>query len=132
MAETIDKTALYDGLVVPPLVAAAVARARQNGFPFSCVPAQGHLLQVLAAGREGGHIGETGSGYGVGLAWMIGACGPSTRFIGVERDDGRAVACRELFAGHDNVTILHGDWRGIIPHGPFDLLFLDGGGGGKR
>ena len=27
---------------------------------------------------------------------------------------------------------MQGDWRQIIPHGPFDLLVLDGGGGGKR
>jgi hypothetical protein len=30
------------------------------------------------------------------------------------------------------VTVLHGDWRLIEGYGPFDLLDLDGGGGGKR
>lgn len=28
--------------------------------------------------------------------------------------------------------MLLGDWREIIPLGPFDLMVLDGGGGGKR
>ncbi len=44
----IDKNTLYEGLQVPPLVEAAVSLARQNDFPFSCTPAQGRLLQVLA------------------------------------------------------------------------------------
>jgi hypothetical protein len=37
-----------------------------------------------------------------------------------------------LFAGRPNVTVLHGDWRLIEGYAPFDLLVLDGGGGGKR
>ena len=42
-----------------------------------------------------------------------------------------AAACRALFAGIPNVTLLEGDWRAIEAHAPFDLLVLDGGGGGK-
>ncbi|MDP7604209.1 MAG: class I SAM-dependent methyltransferase [Alphaproteobacteria bacterium] len=128
----IDKNTLYEGLQVPPLVEAAVSLARQNDFPFSCTPAQGRLLQVLAAGREGGRIAETGTGYGAGVAWMLTAVSPATELISVEANEAQAKACRELFAGHDNVTILHGDWREIMPFAPFDLLVLDGGGGGKR
>ncbi|MAG97278.1 MAG: class I SAM-dependent methyltransferase [Alphaproteobacteria bacterium] len=132
MADTIDKNTLYEGLDVPPLVAAAVALARQNDFPFSCTPAQGRLLQVLAAGREGGRIAETGTGYGAGVAWMLTAVTANTELLSVEADGERAEASRELFTDHDNVTILHGDWREIVPFAPFDLLVLDGGGGGKR
>jgi predicted O-methyltransferase YrrM len=132
VAEIIDKNTLYQDLEVPPLVAAAVALARRNDFPFSCTPAQGRLLQVLAAGREGGRIAETGTGYGAGLAWMLTAVTANTEILSVEADSERAQACRELFADHQNVTILHGDWREIVPHAPFDLVVLDGGGGGKR
>jgi predicted O-methyltransferase YrrM len=90
------------------------------------------LLQVLARGRAGGVIGETGTGCGAGLAWMASAVGPETRLVSVEVDAARAAACQALFADLPNVTILHGDWRVIERHGPFDLLVLDGGGGGKR
>jgi hypothetical protein len=37
----------HDG--VPPLVAAAVSRAREAGFLMSCGPAVGRFLAVLAA-----------------------------------------------------------------------------------
>ncbi|MFP6746314.1 MAG: SAM-dependent methyltransferase [Alphaproteobacteria bacterium] len=130
MAEAVSKTALYDGLSgLPPLVEQAVALSRRMGFISSCAPAQGRLLQVLAAGRDGGFIGETGTGCGVGLAWMVSAVGTSTRLISIERDQERAAACQGLFTACPNVEVLHGDWRGIITHGPFDLAVLDGGGG---
>jgi predicted O-methyltransferase YrrM len=130
---TFSKTAQYAGLTdLPPLVARAVALANELGFISCCFPEQGRLLQVLARGRAGGVIGETGTGCGAGLAWMASAVGPDTRLISVEQDPTRAAACRTLFAGMPNVTVLHGDWRLIEPHAPFDLLVLDGGGGAKR
>lgn len=128
-----SKTAQYAGLTdLPPLVARAVALANELDFISCCFPEQGRLLQVLARGRAGGVIGETGTGCGAGLAWMASAVGPDTRLISVERDPTRAAACRALFASLPNVTVLHGDWRLIEAHAPFDLLVLDGGGGGKR
>lgn len=128
-----SKTALYAGWTdVPPLVAQAVALANDRGFIACCTPQQGELLRVLARGRAGGVIGETGTGCGAGLAWMASAVGVETRLVSVERDAGRALACQALFAPLPNVTVLHGDWRSIAAHGPFDLLVLDGGGGGKR
>ncbi len=132
MAEVISKTALYDGMSgLPTLVEQAVELSRRMDFISSCAPAQGRLLAVLAAGRDGGNIGETGTGCGVGLAWMVSAAGPDTRFVSVEFDPERAAACQALFAGQDNVEVLHGDWRLILPRGPFDLAVIDGGGGGK-
>jgi predicted O-methyltransferase YrrM len=128
-----SKTAQYAGLTdLPPLVARAVALANELGFISCCFPEQGRLLQVLARGRAGGVIGETGTGCGAGLAWMASAVGPDTRLISVEQDATRAAACRTLFAAMPNVRVLDGDWRLIEPHGPFDLLVLDGGGGAKR
>lgn len=128
-----SKTALYtDRADLPPLVARAVTLANELGFIHCCFPEQGALLQVLARGRAGGTIGETGAGCGAGLAWMASAVGPETRLISVEIDATRAAACQALFAALPNVTVLHGDWRVIEGYGPFDLLVLDGGGGGKR
>jgi len=128
-----SKTALYaDRAGLPSLVSRAVALANDLGFIQCCFPEQGALLQVLARGRAGGIIGETGTGCGAGLAWMASAVGPETRLVSVEIDATRAAASKALFADLPNVTVLHGDWRLIEAFGPFDLLVLDGGGGGKR
>ena len=128
-----SKTALYAGRSgLPPLVAKAAALAAEAGFIHCCTPEHGELLQVLARGRTGGIIGETGTGYGAGLAWMASAVGVETRLVSVESDSRRAGACKALFAGLPNVELVHGDWRLIESYAPFDLLVLDGGGGGKR
>lgn len=133
LVNAFSKTALYaDRTDLPPLVARAVALANDCGFIHCCIPEQGALLQVLARGWAGGIIGETGTGCGAGLAWMASAVGPETRLVSVEIDATRAAACQALFADLPNVTVLHGDWRLIEAYGPFDLLVLDGGGGGKR
>jgi predicted O-methyltransferase YrrM len=129
---TIGGIAAYHGRTdLPPLVAAAAALAGRTGFDLSCLPAHGRLLAVLAAGRPEGRIGETGTGAGVGLAWMAGAADPSTTLVSIELDPDRAAAARDLFAGTPNVTVLTGDWSELEASGPFDLLALDGGGGGK-
>jgi predicted O-methyltransferase YrrM len=129
---TVGGTAAYDGLVdVPDLVTQAVALARELQFEFSCRPEQGRLLQLLARGRRAALIGETGTGCGVGVAWLLSGVATQTKIVSVERDAQRAERASRLFAGHPNVTILHGDWSAILPHGPFELLVLDGGGSGK-
>lgn len=109
----------------------AVALARQLNFEFSCRPEQGGLLQLLAAGRRGGSIGETGSGCGVGIAWLLSGGGDETSIVSVERDIRRAEQAARLFGAYPNVTIINEDWSAILDHGPFDLLILDGGGTGK-
>ncbi len=118
-----------DGL--PPLVAAAVDLAKETGFALSCRPEQGRLLQALAGGATSS-IGETGTGCGVGLAWMISGRRPGVRVVSVERDAERAALANQLFAGVPDVEIVCGDWTLIAGHGPFDLLVLDGGGNGKK
>jgi predicted O-methyltransferase YrrM len=125
-------TASYDGEVdLPPLVERAVELARSMRFPYSCHPAQGRLLALLARGRPGGLIGETGTGCGVGLAWMLSAADPTTRLVSIERDATRAAAARSLLSGSEQVQVLTGDWPGLLEHGPFEVLVLDGGGSGK-
>lgn len=89
-----------DDPTLPALVVRAVAAARAHGFAFSCRPEQGRLLHLLAAGASQG-IAETGTGCGVGLAWLASA-----------------------FRDHPQVEILHGDWRRVEEHGPYDLLVL--------
>jgi predicted O-methyltransferase YrrM len=65
-------TVSCDGLTdLPPLVERAVDLARREGFAHSCRPEHGRLLYALAAGA--GTIGETGTGCGVGLAWLAGS-----------------------------------------------------------
>src|SRR5258708_39300881 len=56
---------------LPPLVRAAVELAAGQGFDHSCAPAQGRLLALLAAARPGPKVGETGTGGGGGLAWVV-------------------------------------------------------------
>lgn len=124
-------TAAYDGLTdLPPLVTEAVNLARREGFGNSCRPEHGRLLFALASGAE--TIGETGTGCGVGLAWLASGARPGTRLASVELDPGRAAVAAELFKGLPQVTVIHGDWREIHREAPFDLLVLDGGASGKQ
>lgn len=116
---------------LPALVSRAVRLAESLQFDHSCRPEQGRLLSLLAHGWTGGRIGETGTGCGVGLAWMLDATDDRTSLVSIERDAERADASARMFAEHRNVTVLHGDWTQLREHGPFDLLVLDGGGKGK-
>jgi predicted O-methyltransferase YrrM len=107
------------------LVGEAVALARRFDFPYTVHPATGRLLAALAGGVLGGVIGETGTGTGAGVAWMLSAAPPSTQIVSIELDEARAAASARLFGGHPNVTILHGDANELAAHGPFDVLVLD-------
>ncbi|WP_069464903.1 O-methyltransferase [Actinacidiphila rubida] len=115
---------------LPPLVEQAARTAWRMGFRYSCRPEHGRLLRALAGGAR--HIGETGTGCGVGLAWLVSGMPPGARAVSVERDQGRAAAAAALFAGlAPAVAVECADWTAIAEHGPFDLLVLDGGGQGK-
>ncbi|MFI0899809.1 O-methyltransferase [Streptomyces sp. NPDC020983] len=115
---------------LPPLVERAARTATRLDFPYSCRPEQGRLLQALAAGAR--RIGETGTGCGVGLAWLVSGMRGGATAVSVEQDAGRAQAAAELFAPlSPAVTVRRGDWTAIAADGPFDLLVLDGGGQAK-
>jgi predicted O-methyltransferase YrrM len=112
---------------LPPLVERAARTARHLGFPYSCRPEQGRLLRALAAGAR--RIGETGTGCGVGLAWLVSGMPREATAVSVERDETRAATAAALFA--ELAPAVAGecaDWTAIAAHGPFDLLVLDGGG----
>ena len=125
-------TDAYRGLVdLPPLVEAAAKAALETGFEPSSLPSQGRLLQLLAGGIDAGVIGETGTGCGVGLAWLASGAREGVRLVSIERDEKLVDLARLVFAGVPAVTVLHGDWRELRGAGPFELLALDGGGQGK-
>jgi demethylmenaquinone methyltransferase/2-methoxy-6-polyprenyl-1,4-benzoquinol methylase len=117
---------------VPPLVEAAVARARQAGFPMSCDPAVGRLLAVLAAHLpEGARVLELGTGTGVGTAWIVSGLAPRTdvTLTSVEMDPANAM----LAASGDwpsFVDLRRGDALEVLAEGStFDLIFADAPGG---
>jgi predicted O-methyltransferase YrrM len=125
-------TAAYTGWQnLPARVEVAVELARANGFACSCRPGQGELLRALVAGRPAAVIGETGTGYGVGLAWLAEGRTPGSRLVSIERVAQRAASAAALFRDDPAVTVLTGDWAELRAHGPFDVLVLDGGGAGK-
>jgi predicted O-methyltransferase YrrM len=80
------------------------------------------LLAVLAAGKR---CAELGTAYGEGAAAIAST---AAWLVTVERDPERVASARERLAGLDNVELLEGDWRDLLPQrGPFELLFLDSG-----
>lgn len=129
---TANGTDAYRDLAgLPPMVELAVAAARRAGFGNSCLPAHGRLLQLLAGGIDSGVIGETGTGCGVGLAWLASGARTGVRLVSVEHDWLLADLARGVFADVPVVSVLHGDWAKLRSAGPFALLALDGGGQGK-
>jgi predicted O-methyltransferase YrrM len=122
----------------PPLVARAMAQARDQGFPLSrdeagsgpssLLPGAGRFLAMLAAGCAGGGIAELGTGAGVGAAWIASAMPADCTLVTVEIDPVLAAAARGLFTGDPRVEVVTGDAVAVIPgRGPFDLVFPDGG-----
>ena len=112
----------------PPLVEAAVDRARQAGFPLSCDPVVGRLLAVLAAHLPGGaRVLEFGTGTGVGTAWIVSGLLPRTDITVLTVEHDRETAA--LAAGGDwpsFVELRHGDALEVLAQGgTFDLIFAD-------
>jgi len=113
---------------LPPLVAAASARAGQVGFPMSCDPVVGRLLAVLAAHvPAGGRVLELGTGAGVGAAWIVSGLAPRTdvTVISVESDPATAaVAAGGSWPSF--VDLRCDDALAVLAEaGTFDLIFAD-------
>ena len=89
----------------------------------SSIPAVQRLLRVLAFGRR---AAEAGTALGDG-ADAISSTARS--LVTVELDPDLAAAARRRFVERSDVEVVEGDWRHVLPaRGPFELLFLDGGG----
>jgi demethylmenaquinone methyltransferase/2-methoxy-6-polyprenyl-1,4-benzoquinol methylase len=117
---------------MPPLVAAATARAQQGGFSMSCDPAVGRLLAVLAAHLpEGAGVLELGTGTGVGTAWIVSGLLPRTdvTVTSVEKDpEIAAVAASGYWPPF--VSLRRDDALEVLTEGEaFDLIFADAPGG---
>ncbi|MFJ4821456.1 O-methyltransferase [Streptomyces sp. NPDC088801] len=113
---------------VPARVVAAERLAAEAGFEKSCIREVGMLLRTVAAAKPGGVVAESGTGSGVGTAWLHSGLGVGARLVTVERDQELARHAAGVFAGDSRVSVLTGDWRLLEPHAPFDVFFCDGGG----
>ncbi|HEY6739275.1 MAG TPA: cytidine deaminase [Actinopolymorphaceae bacterium] len=112
----------------PPTLPEIVDRARRlshrRGFVSSCRNETGRLLAALAASRSG-TLAETGTGCGVGSAWLRSGMRPGSRLVTAEHDGKLARAVSEIFDGDEAVTVLEADWTTLASYAPFSLLFLD-------
>ena len=113
---------------VPVRVLAAERLAAEAGFEKSCIAEVGRLLRTAAAAKPGGVIAESGTGSGVGTAWLHSGLGDGARLVTVERDEELARRAAGVFADDPRVSVLTGDWRLLEQHAPFDVFFCDGGG----
>ena len=109
----------------PTLVERAVGLARRWASPTAAAP---NTAPPARPRCRAGTIGETGTGCGVGLAWLASGARPGTRLVSAEIDTERAGLAASLFADLPHVAVRPGDWREIYRAAPFDLLVLDGGG----
>jgi predicted O-methyltransferase YrrM len=134
-------------LEIPPLVSEAKAMAAKLGFdlrsegnsaseqhttPSCCIDEVGHLLMTLAASVGNGNLGEIGTGAGIGASWIVCGLSPDSAFYTVELDSELADSVATLLQPYKNVTVINQDWRlDFRDHGPYDLVFADGGGIGS-
>ena len=89
----------------------------------SSIPEVQRLLRVLASGHR---IAEAGTAFGEGAAAMAET---AASLVTVELDATRAEAARERLREFENVELLVGSWRELLPpRGPFEVFFLDAGG----
>lgn len=124
----------------PELVQRAYDHAAQIGFPVmlegrpigyrgpatTIIPEDGALLRMLAAGHRGGHIGEIGTGAGVGTAWLLSGMADDSSLLTCDIDEALAITIQKFFKGYPNVEVRAGDGEKLFSQEePFDLLFFD-------
>lgn len=86
------------------------------------------LLATLVASKPAGRVAEIGTAFGDGALAMLAALAPEASFVTVEPDPERFAHAQRALAG-TRAELLHGRWQDLLPaRGPFDLVFLDGGG----
>ena len=90
------------------------------------VPPRGAAARRAAA-EAGGVVAESGTGSGVGTAWLHSGLAADARLVTVERDPELARRAAGLLTDDPRVQVLTGDWRLLEQHAPFDAFFCDGG-----
>ena len=98
------------------------------GFSSGCCREVGLLLRSLTSSKPMGRVAESGTGVGIGTAWMHSGLGDAASLVTVEREARLAHFAAELFSDDHRVQVLHGDWTQILGMAPFDVFFCDGGG----
>jgi predicted O-methyltransferase YrrM len=89
----------------------------------SSIPEVRRLLAVLAARKR---AAEIGTAFGLGAEALAST---AREVVTVELDPERAREAAARLDGLANVELLVGDWAELLPpRGPFELLFMDGGG----
>lgn len=111
----------------PEEVKRALELAQALGFTKACLPEVGRLLRLLVAQARAGTVGEVGTGSGVGSAWMLSGLRRDQRFVSIDNQPSLHTAVTELFGEQPKAAFLMGDWRDILRHAPFTLLFVDVG-----
>ena len=117
---------------IPDSVSRAQLRANQSGFDLSSEPQVGLLVSCLANSVPiGGRILEIGTGFGVGLSWIVHGIGSrrDVEVVSVELDPAIAEATRRV-GWPDWVSIVQGDGADLVGTlGSFDRIFPDTPGG---
>jgi predicted O-methyltransferase YrrM len=108
----------------PLLVALAQQLAFANGFEGSCDARVGSLLRTLTALARGKAL-DLGTGFGVSAAWMLDGLGVDRTLVTVDVRAERCERVQPLFSPFANVTLLCGDWREALSHGPFGIAFVN-------
>ncbi|MGE5275077.1 MAG: transferase [Verrucomicrobiota bacterium] len=93
----------------------------------SSIPEVQALLRALAAGRHAAEIGTASGGGARAIA------ATAADLVTAEVDPVRAESARAALVAVSTVTVVVGDWREVLPpHGPFEFVFVDGGGQGTK
>lgn len=109
---------------IPDLVQSSKILAKRNEFEHSCSDEAGRLLSVLAGQVTQGEILEIGTGFGVGSSWILSAIVPTVRLVSVDHSKEKIDLVSKTIR-HNQVEFVFGDWKEVIPKGPFQFIFAD-------
>lgn len=109
---------------IPDLVQASKILAKRHGFEHSCSDEAGRLLSVLVGQVKQGKILEIGTGYGVGSSWILSAIAPTAQLISVDHSEEKIDQVLKTIQ-HSQVEFVYGDWKEVIPKGPYQFIFAD-------
>ncbi|WP_043931857.1 O-methyltransferase [Bacillus sp. EB01] len=109
---------------IPELVLDSKELAKRKNFVHSCSDEAGRLLSVLVGQIKQGKILEIGTGFGVGSSWLLSSIAPTVKFISVDHSIEKIDATANHIK-HNQAEFICGDWKEVIPKGPFQFIFAD-------